>query len=203
MTDEHAFADLMARLRAGDEAVARLVVERFAGRLMALARRRLDQRLRRKVDPEDVLQSVYKSFFRRHAGGHFDLDDWDGLWALLTVFTVRKCGQWTRRFHTGIRDVALEVVSPTASRTGAAFEVPARDPTPSEVAIFGETLEHLFDGLDPREQEIVSLSLQGFSVQEVSSQVGRTRRTVQRVLKRVRDRLERLRDDDEDRLCPE
>jgi hypothetical protein len=30
-----------------------------------------------------VLQSVYRSFFLRHAEGEFAFTGWDGLWALL------------------------------------------------------------------------------------------------------------------------
>jgi hypothetical protein len=40
MADAEAFARLMVRLRSGEDAVAREVFERFAGRLVALARGR-------------------------------------------------------------------------------------------------------------------------------------------------------------------
>src|SRR5438552_2680938 len=92
MTAE-SFPDLMARLRAGDADAAARVFERFAHRLAALAQVHLDGRTRRLVDPEDVLQSVFRSFFARHADGQLDLADWDGLWALLVVLTLRKCGR--------------------------------------------------------------------------------------------------------------
>ena len=69
MTDDDTFSRLMARLRAGEDAAAREVFERFAGRLVALARRRCNRLLARKVDPEDVVQSAYKSFFVRHRAG--------------------------------------------------------------------------------------------------------------------------------------
>jgi RNA polymerase sigma-70 factor (ECF subfamily) len=98
MSPESSFADLMARLRAGDRDASALVFERFTRRLIGLARAHLDARLRQKVDPEDVLQSAYKSFFIRHARGEFDIDGWDGLWALLTVITVRKCSRVRERF---------------------------------------------------------------------------------------------------------
>ena len=62
-------------------------------------------RLRAKVDPEDVLQSVCESFFRRHAEGEFSLKDWDSLWALLAVITLRKCALWQERFQTEGRNL--------------------------------------------------------------------------------------------------
>ena len=96
MTDDphSSFDGVMADLRAGDQAAAAAVFRRFATRLAGLAGAKLDARLRGKVDPDDVLQSVYRSFFGRHAAGQFDFDGWDGLWSLLTTITVRKCAAW-------------------------------------------------------------------------------------------------------------
>jgi hypothetical protein len=59
-------------IRSGDAGAAAPVFQRFAGRLIAPARSRLGDRLRAKVDPDDVVQSVYKSFFLRHANGELD-----------------------------------------------------------------------------------------------------------------------------------
>src|SRR5437870_434016 len=92
------FRQIMERLGRGDPEAAREVFRRFARRLVGLARQRLDARLRQKLDPEDVVQSVFRSFFSRQAGGQFDLDDWDGVWALLTLITLRKCGHRVEHF---------------------------------------------------------------------------------------------------------
>jgi len=184
MNPNRSFDDLMARLRTRDDEAAQHVFERFGQRLIALARSRLDGRLRQKVDPEDVIQSVWKSFFIRQAKGQFDLRDWDSLWTMLTVITVRKCGRWREHFRAGVRDVAVEV---------PAWEVLDREPTPEEAALLTETVEQVLRGLEGPQREIVLLSLQGHTVAEVSAAVGRTRRTVQRVLREVRQRLERLR----------
>jgi hypothetical protein len=58
------FEECVARLRAGDEGMAAEIFHRFAHRLLALVRSRLDSLLRPKVDPEDLLQSVFHSFLR-------------------------------------------------------------------------------------------------------------------------------------------
>jgi RNA polymerase sigma-70 factor (ECF subfamily) len=188
------FDDLMARLGAGDEAAAAEVFHRFAVRLRGLARKRLDRLLRAKVDAEDVLQSVYRSFFRRHAEGEYELGSWDSLWGLLTVITLRKCGRRARYFRSARRDAGREVELPPrpADASRADFEAIARDPTPSEAARLAETLEQVMRDLTERERAILALSLQGYTTFEVSEQVGRTERTVQRVLQRVRRRLEEM-----------
>jgi RNA polymerase sigma-70 factor (ECF subfamily) len=184
---ELSFNDLMTRLRAGDEQAACEVFQQYTGRLIGLARSRLGSRLRQKVDPEDVLQSVYKSFFTRQARGEVEAVDWDGLWSLLTVITLRKCGRWVERFHTGMRRLDAEVSGADSARS---WEAVASDPTPEEAAMLTETVERLLHGLEGRERQIVTLALQGAAVPEIATEVGRTRRTVQRVLARVKEQLQ-------------
>jgi RNA polymerase sigma-70 factor, ECF subfamily len=190
---EESFIEVMARLRAGDSAAAAAVFERFARRLIALARTRLDSQIRQKLDPEDVVQSVYKSFFLRHAQGQFDLDSWDSLWTLLTVLTVRKCGRWAAYFQAECRDVRAEATPrPGAESAGRGWEALDREPSPAEAAMLAETVEELFRGLEGRERAIVSLGLQGYTAPEISGQLRRPERTVYRVLERVKKHLLRL-----------
>ena len=191
MTPDRSFDDLMARLRAGDNDAATAVFHRFADRLIELARKRLGGALRPKVDPEDVLQSVFQSFFARQAaGGMADLKTWDSLWGMLVVITLRKCGRHLDYFHAACRDVQREVhaVAP-ADHSGASWEAAAAEPTPSEAAVLTETVEQLMNRLDGRQRQILTLTLQGCSPVEVSAQVGCTERTVYRVLDRVKDWL--------------
>jgi RNA polymerase sigma-70 factor (ECF subfamily) len=191
MSADRSFAEIMGRLRDGDRDAAAEVFHRFAHRLIALARSRLDNLLCQKFDPEDVLQSVYQSFFLRHAQGQYAFDSWDGLWALLTLITVRKCSRRREHFHAARRDVQREAGPPTAAE-GPGWDVLARDPTPSEAVSLAETVERLMEGLNPREREILTLSLQGYTTAEIGARVGRTERTVQRLLQRVRRHLEAL-----------
>jgi RNA polymerase sigma-70 factor (ECF subfamily) len=195
MPTDDSFADLMGRLRQGDDTAAASVFHRFAHRLIALARIRLDSRLRPKVDPEDVLQSVFKSFFLRHAAGQFDLGGWDGLWALLTVITVRKCGRVNRYFRSAGRD-AETAATVASSDSSPAWEALASDPSPSEVLMLTELVEGLLRDLPERDRAVVVLGLQGYNAAEISTQLGRPERSVYRVLQRVRSRLERMKTDD-------
>jgi RNA polymerase sigma-70 factor (ECF subfamily) len=199
VSQDHSFDDLMVRLRTGDNDAAALVFNRFAGQLIALAQRRLDHRVRRKLDAEDVLQSVFRSFFARQAADQMDdLETWDNLWAMLVVITLRKCGRRVDHFHAACRDVQREVgLQPPADRSGAGWEVASGEPTPEEAALLTDTVESILCRLDGRHREIFSLTLQGYTAPEVSAAVGCTERTVYRVLERVKDWLEQMRGDDE------
>src|SRR5215471_4942691 len=87
----NSFAKFLAQLRSQDDAAAKEVFERFVHQLVVLARRHIGAGLRHKVDPEDIVQSAYKSFFFRYGAGNLDLDNWNSIWGLLTLITVRKC----------------------------------------------------------------------------------------------------------------
>ncbi|HXG11211.1 MAG TPA: sigma-70 family RNA polymerase sigma factor [Gemmataceae bacterium] len=193
MSEDRSFDDLMARLRAGDNEAAAQVFNRFAHRLIALAQSRLDRHVRTKVDPEDVLQSVFRTFFLRCAAQQMDLSSWDSLWGMLVVITQRKCGRRVGYYHAARRDVAREVSrTPAADPSAADWDVCADEPTPSEAAILTETVEQLLDRLEGRQRQILVLSLQGFSPPEISSQLGCTERTVYRVLERVKGWLQAM-----------
>jgi RNA polymerase sigma-70 factor (ECF subfamily) len=197
MSAEPSFDELMARLRHGEADAAHAVFQRFAQRLIALAGSRLRGTLQHKEDPEDVMQSVFKSFFLRQADGQFALQGWDGLWAVLTVMTLRKCGHRVQYFRAARRDAGRERSLTTADDALADWEAVAREPTPTEAAILTETVEQLMRGLADREREVVALRLQGCTAAEIGRQIGRSERVVQRMLDLVRKRLQRMRDNEE------
>jgi len=193
------FRKFLARLRAHDSAADRMIFERFAGQLVALARRRTDEALRHKVDPEDVVQSTYKSFFHRYGDGELAVVNWNSLWGLLTRITLRKCAERVAYHRAECRDAAREAPArPRCEDEGEASwpEALARDPTPLEAAELSETLQRLLGGLNEDERPIVELSLQGYSTREISEQLDRPERTVRRLRERVRVRLEQMQVED-------
>lgn len=196
MSPDFSLPDLLTRLRQGDQDAAARIFQAYSGRLVGLARSRLRGLVRHKADPEDVMASVFKSFFRRDAVEAFDLPGWDSLWALLTMITLRKCGYQTRHFLAACRDVQREAAPPEDS--AVAWEAIAREPTPAEAAQLTDTVEQLMRDLDERDRPIVLLSLQGYAAPEIADQTGRSERTVYRALDRVRERLEQLRREDAD-----
>jgi RNA polymerase sigma-70 factor (ECF subfamily) len=192
MATDQSLQELLARLRAGDQGAATDIFRRFARRLAGLARARLDGALRQKVDAEDVLQSVFKSFFLRQSERPYDLENWDGLWGLLAQITVRKCAHKAEHFHAARRDVGRE--APPANSSEVGWEALAREPTPLEAVLLTDTVERLMRNLAERDRTILALSLQGFTSAEISEQAGCTERTVYRVLAVIREQLESMRD---------
>src|SRR5215471_16679633 len=186
------FADFMSRLQARDDAAAQELFGRFTHQLIALALRHIDAGLRHKEDPEDVVQSAYKSFFFRYGTGKLEVVNWNSLWGLLTLITVRKCAE-RAAYHRAARREAAREVPLTPGEEGSAWLDPlGREPTPIEAAMLNETVEQLFAGLDEEERPVLELSLQGHSTREISERLGRAERTVRLLREGVRHRLERM-----------
>ena len=190
MKADDSFRAVIDGLDAGDDAAAAEVFGRFAHRLAALARTRLSAQVQRKVDPEDVVQSAFRSFFVRHAEGRFQFENWESLESLLVRITLRKCGRHWASLHAACRDIRREITLDGSGLTlDALYEAVTREPSPEEAAALAETLEDLTHSLAPRERQILAMRFAGHTVQEISEQVARTERTVKRVLARIRSYL--------------
>lgn len=95
-------------LRSGDADSARRIFEHFSQRLCRLAQRHLSVRVRPRVDEEDIVQSVFRTFFQRDAQGQFQVDHSDKLWRLLVTITVRKARGIWRKNSSAARDVGRD-----------------------------------------------------------------------------------------------
>src|SRR5215472_5307043 len=126
----NSFAEFLARLHSQGDAAAQELFERFAHQLIALAHRHIGAKLRHKVDHEDVVQSAYKSFFFRYGAGKLDVVNWNSLWGLLTLITVRKCAERVAYYRAECRDAAREVTAPPGEDTAPWLEAFGREPTP-------------------------------------------------------------------------
>ena len=93
--------------RERDEA-ARVIWERFSPRLRALVRRHLDNRIRRREDEQDILQSVYASFCSDSSKGRPSPASREELWKLLVRITMCKVVNTAHRHHAARRDVRRE-----------------------------------------------------------------------------------------------
>jgi RNA polymerase sigma factor (sigma-70 family) len=187
----NSFADFLTRFHNREGAAAQELLGRFGHQLAGLAFRHLDAGFRHKVDPEDVVQSAYKSFFCRYGAENLNVVNWNSLWGLLALITVRKCAERVTYHRAECRDAAREV-SPRTDEAAPWLEPVGREPTPFDAAVLRETVEQLLVGLDEDERPILELSLQGYSTREIGERLGRAERTVRLLREGVRHRLERM-----------
>ena len=187
---ELSFRRTLQQLRTGDREGAAEVVARFSERLKGMANRRLDPRVRTKVDPEDVAQAVFEDFFRRCAAGEFTLESWQSVGAVLTVMVVRRCaweGRWYTAARRDVRREIPEVHTPDSPDWMDSLAGPVE--SPDQDALLSEAFERVMDQLTDLDQEVVRLAMQGQTVADISAAVGRTPRSVYRVLQSVRELL--------------
>lgn len=188
--------DLLARWRAGDQQAAEELFRRYVKRLTALARARLSDKLAGRVDPEDVVQSAYRSFFADARAGQYDLQRGGDLWRLLVSITLHKLHHQVERMQTQKRSVEREASYGTEdSLVILQGNRLSGEPSPVEAVALADELEQLMRPLDAMKRRILELRLQGYGLAEIAAQVHCGERTVRRVLKEVKDRLAQLRGD--------
>ena len=103
--------ELVRRVRQGDDLAAQELFDRYVHRLVALARQRINQRFRHRIDAEDVVQSAYESIFRLIKDREYDLKRRGDLWRLLATVTLRKLNKQVKRHTAARRSVYLRATT--------------------------------------------------------------------------------------------
>jgi RNA polymerase sigma-70 factor (ECF subfamily) len=170
-----------------DSAAAK-VDDQYRARLCRLVEREMNRRFHRKEDPEDVVQSAFRTFYRRNAKGEFRIDSSVDLWRLLETITRHKMLKHIEKLGTAKRD-------PKREEYPDGDDLRGRDPTPEEAAMAADLLETALAGLDETYVKVLHMRLQNCTEEEIAAKLGCTRSFVRTKLDRVRDRLERLSDD--------
>jgi RNA polymerase sigma-70 factor (ECF subfamily) len=176
---------LVARWRKGDQDAAKQLFDRYASRLVALARRQISQRLASRLDPEDVVQSVFRSFFGRVKAGKFRIEEQDDLGKLLVRITVNKTLRKVEYHRAAKRDPSKEVIQGDHASDDL-LQVLDRDPTPEAVVAFVDQLDHFLNQLRPEERQILELRFQGYTNGEITKKLGIYDRKIRRLIERVR-----------------
>ena len=142
----------------------------------------MSRRFRRLEDPEDVVQSAFRTFFRRNARGEFHFDSSADLWRLLATITPRKILKHVERLGAGKRDPGREVHAEGDEPSG-------REPTPEEAALAADLMEKVLADFNETYAEILHLRLHNCTEREIAEAMGCNRNLVRVKLDRIRRRL--------------
>jgi RNA polymerase sigma factor (sigma-70 family) len=183
--------DLVARYRRGDEQAADELFRRYVGRLTALAQSRLSAKMSRRIDPDDVVQSAYRSFFIHARDGAYSLDESGDLWRLLVVMTLNKLRTQVEHHTAGKRAMQAEqsVAGGDGSRMLPPPEAMAQEPSPEEALAVVEEVAELMRDMTPPQCRMLEMRLQGYHLEEIAAEVQRSERGVRRLLDKVKERL--------------
>ena len=156
--------ELLERARGGDCAALAELFERHRGRLEQMVRLRLDQRLRGRLDPADVLQETYLDVARRFKEYAADPPLPFFLW-LRSLAGQRLIDLHRQHLGAKMRDAGLEVSLyrgdfPRASSASLAELLLGRLTTASRAAIRAETqlrVQEALNAMDAIDREVLVL----------------------------------------------
>ncbi|MBL8829453.1 MAG: sigma-70 family RNA polymerase sigma factor [Planctomycetaceae bacterium] len=179
---------LLRRVKQGETDAATQLYLRYAQRLLALARSKTSSALSRRVDSDEIVQSVFGSFFRGAQQGYYDVPVGEELWKLFLVIALNKI-RAKGAFHLAAkRDVRKTTDGDAIDKLADA--APTDDETALQVLKL--TLTEALDQLPVGHREMIELRIEGHEIDEIARRTGRSKRTVERMLQEARKRLAEL-----------
>ena len=177
---------LMRRLKGGETDAATALYLRYAKRLERLAAFQTSDQLSYRISSDEIVQSVFRTFFRRASKGQYDVTDNADLWKLLLVITLNKIRRAAEYHHAEKRDIGR-----TKSFGSDYFDSKSGSPANHDVAyaILKLTVDEILADLPAKHQEMIRLRIEGYSLSEVAAKSARTQRTAERDLKSFRTKL--------------
>ncbi len=187
LSDEQTDASLLRRYRGGDGDAATELYRRYAQRLLRLTSNQASPALQRRVDPEDIVQSIFRTFFRRVKLGEYDVPASDELWKLFLVIGLNKVRALAIHHQAAKRDVRQT----TNEGSDPAIDYAAGKDDLALTAL-ELTIEELLAPLPESYREVIHLRIAGHEVQEIAEKVSRSKRSVERILQDFRQQLHEL-----------
>lgn len=180
-------------VKAGDSAAANRIWQHYFDRLVRSVRGRLYGRNRAVSDEEDIVLSVFESFYNAAENGRFpDLSDRDDLWRLLLRMAARKVVD-KRRYDLRQRrggNVKLHSLD-HAGDDGNIIEAIGDEPSPEMVLMMQEAVEQLFSHLGVGQlRDLAGAKLEGYSNAELAQRFGCSERTIERRLHLIREKCQ-------------
>lgn len=169
---------LVRRLQTGNEDAATQLYLRYARRLHALARANTSPDLAARVDADDIVQSVFRTFFRRAARGDYEVPDGEQLWKLLLVIGLNKIRSVGAFHRAARRDVRV-------SRGGEALRLAVESREVGDetsLQILKMVIDDALAELTPEHRQILNMRIEGHDVATIATELGRSKRSIERIL---------------------
>ena len=182
------------QVKEGDSLAAHQLWHHYYDRLVRAARQNLRGRQGGLADEEDIVASVFESFYRAAEKGRFpDLAGRDDLWRLLLRMSARKIVDKQRFDHRQRRGAGAKVQSldQPGGEDQAVIQVIGNEPTPEMVLMmtesFQELIRHLGDG---QLREIAVGKMEGHSNADLAERLQCSERTIERRLHLIREKCQ-------------
>lgn len=183
------------QIKTGDSAAANHLWQHYFDRLVRSVRGRLYGQNRAVSDEEDIVLSVFESFYNAAEKGRFpDLSDRDDLWQLLLRMAARKVVDKHRHDQRQRRggNIKLHALGQSGSaEDGQIIEAIGEEPSPEMVLMMQESVEQLFSHLGVGQlRDLAGAKLEGYSNAELAKRFGCSERTIERRLHLIREKCQ-------------
>ena len=176
---------LLRRYKTGDQGAATRLYLKYAHMLHGLAVAQTGQDLKARIEPEDIVQSVFRTFFRRAKDGHYQVPDGEELWKLFLVIGLHKIRDAASYHRAQKRNIQK-----TNSLSSNDQEFAATAPDTLAENTLQMVIDELLLSLSSSQKEIIMLRLEGMTVDDIAESTQRSRRTVERTLQKFRELLQ-------------
>ena len=137
---------------------------------------------------QDIVQSVFGSFFRRAREGFYEVPDGGELWRLFLVIALHKVRSKAAYHHAAKRNAHRTIGGAQAQRRIESHASANERPSVHLELVVREILERL----PAQSRVMVELRIEGCDVAEVARKTGRSKRSVERILQETRLSLGKL-----------
>ena len=176
--------DLLDGLRRGEQDAATRLYAAYAERIRGVIIGRYAGVLASRLDPDDVMQSTFRVFIQAMRRGMYSVPDADSLWNLLAAIALNKL-----RTAISFHQAARRDVRATGQLLGPeAVEVFLR---PGQM---DGTICEILEQLPTSCRFVAQFRLDGYEVAEIATKLALSKRSVERLLQRCRERLRVLLD---------
>lgn len=179
----HADGHLIRQFRDGDESAATALFRRYAARVRALAAGYCNSNLGHRYDADDIVQTVFRTFFSGVRDSGYDAPPGGDIWSLLSVLAVNKARGYAEHHRAAKRD-ALRTVA-----TDAVGERPEACTDEGSEAVLRLVVEEQLAALPEDSRQVIRLRLEGHDSATIAAKLERPKRTVERVIQQFRERL--------------
>ena len=186
--DQSSDRSLLRRFRRGEADAPTQLYVRYAVRLQTLAASQTSPELGRRLDPEDIVQTVFRTFFRRVAQGSYDVPDGEEIWKLLLVIALNKIRDAAMHHRAAKRDVRR-------TSSGEANEIAIRGAAGKDEAalvVLRMVVDGVLEDLPQSHRRMIELRLEGHEIADIALDLGRSKRSIERVLQNFRQRMSEL-----------
>jgi len=195
-SDSHLTREIVDAIRGGDRQAFDALFTRVGGKVYVYIHNRMGDRLRRVMEPEDVLQEVYTLAYE--AFSEF-ADQGSGSMERWLVVMARNQIRRLYQHHFGVekRDPGREVpLEPKPDRSDAGLDPSSPGPTPSRAVAGEEEVQRVaraVESLEPDTRELVLQHVyEGRSLERIAAELGTPRTTLNYRLKQALKQLKAM-----------